>query len=41
MAVGDGEPLMVGGELAATTLIENGGSAVLVRPSLTLMTMFE
>jgi hypothetical protein len=41
VAVGGGEPLMVGGELAGTTVIENDGRAVLVRPSLTLMTMFE
>ncbi len=32
---------MVGGELAGTTVIENGGRAALARPSLTLMTMFE
>jgi hypothetical protein len=41
VAVGGGEPLMVGGELAGTTVIENGGRAVLVRPSLTRMMMFE
>jgi len=36
-----GEPPMVGGELAAATVIENGGSAVLALPSLTERVMFE
>ena len=36
-----GEPLIVGARLFEFTWIENAGSAVLARPSLTLMTMFE